>query len=574
MDRRGFLQFGLVMTTGIAGGCRWSEQTPSEPGVSVDAELIDVHCHVFNASDLPMVRFVTQVVGKIYPEQGEVKTFDVRDSGIADHAVKLLLRVMGSNSAPTAREEVSFLDGKTSSASTPLTETAAKERGRQVTADYINELIQANGGPDIMAAPSGQRNKTTGGQLFLEELMRASGTMAPMDKQLSPQIAKTMSINLFRGISTIGRYLQWFSLFRLYRHTLVDILVKDTKAQGFEPKLLTPAIIDYDEWLYEDVTRSPLDDQIEVMDRIARRTTGPAVHGYLGYDPLREVLYRAGRRRISPLHLARKALEAHGFVGIKLYPPMGFRPLKNEGPYHAPIERELGITGKALSRELDSALNDLYRLCEELDAPVLAHGADTNASGDKYSSRADPAYWLPVFSQYKSLRVCIAHFGGFDTPSAGKKKSDLPTSSWEWVLGGQFKAKASQPVFADLSYFSEIINAKPARRQKIADALKVFVETFDPKVEHLLFGTDWLMLGQEAGYKSYIKQVNAFLKDDCGWPDDARRRFFSENACRFLPLAPGTVGRERLLSFYKRHNLNPERLPVPAREGILARWLR
>src|SRR5690242_5883527 len=138
------------------------------------------------------------------------------------------------------------------------------------------------------------------------------------------------------------------------------------------------------------------------MDLIARRPAAPAIHSYVAFDPLREVYFRHGRDRISPLQLARDALANHGFVGVKLYPPMGFKPLGNSNAwpdYFRFIERDLGYATR-LGDELDAALQNLYGLCVEIEAPVLAHAADSNGAGPHFADRADPAFWFPVFEKY------------------------------------------------------------------------------------------------------------------------------------------------------------------------------
>ncbi|MBY5393359.1 hypothetical protein HFN01_00800 [Rhizobium leguminosarum] len=52
--------------------------------------------------------------------------------------------------------------------------------------------------------------------------------------------ARAASARAFVDLGMFSRYLEWFSLFRLYRHVLVDQLVADARRQGFEPVMLTP----------------------------------------------------------------------------------------------------------------------------------------------------------------------------------------------------------------------------------------------------------------------------------------------------------------------------------------------
>ena len=81
------------------------------------------------------------------------------------------------------------------------------------------------------------------------------------------------------------------------------------------------------------------------MARIACRRDGPRVHGFVGFDPLRQALYDYHQRKPTdkdPMAVVRRAIEVArisdststkttgGFVGVKLYPPMGFRAIDNE----------------------------------------------------------------------------------------------------------------------------------------------------------------------------------------------------------------------------------------------------
>ena len=79
---------------------------------------------------------------------------------------------------------------------------------------------------------------------------------------------------------------------------------------------------------------------------------------------------------------------------------------------------------------------DLFALCVKEDAAILAHANDSNGANEDFGRRADPGYWIDVFRKHPTLRVCLAHFGHFDTTShdapAGAKP---PDASWEWALG-------------------------------------------------------------------------------------------------------------------------------------------
>ena len=109
-------------------------------------------------------------------------------------------------------------------------------------------------------------------------------------------------------------------------------------AQKSRIVLMTPAIVDFCKWL-EDDDQLGIQDQVEVLARIACRKDGPRIHGFVGFDPLRHALYdhhKASAADADPMAVVRRAIEVNhialsnsakvtgGFIGVKLYPPMGF----------------------------------------------------------------------------------------------------------------------------------------------------------------------------------------------------------------------------------------------------------
>jgi predicted TIM-barrel fold metal-dependent hydrolase len=218
--------------------------------------------------------------------------------------------------------------------------------------------------------------------------------------------------------------------------------------------------------------------------------------------------------------------------------------------------------GGGVSADLDRALEDLYTLCSELSAPILAHTAETNGAGPGYAERADPAYWVPVLERWPNLKVCLAHLGGFRYVSVGAPAgSELPESSWEWTIGRLIKARPGVGLFADLSYLSTVLGSDNAALDALAQNFKSYADKFDPSLTHLLFGSDWVMLGREQGHASYANKLISFLTQQCGFSSESVDRILVRNAATFLGLERGGAGRERILAFYRRYGIPEVRLP-------------
>lgn len=311
-------------------------------------------------------------------------------------------------------------------------------------------------------------------------------------------------------------------------HSRVEILAQanevfsgaGTRAPGSNVRVFTPATLDYTFWLRglprsrgtfaePPVALPSIPEQTKLYGLIAKLQPKDVwVHGFVGYDPLRHAVAmfdelkdapdgnsvcsdeaaqaNAGRwpgATENPLIHLRQAITQHGCVGAKLYPPMGFRPIDNEGidkkrgqtwkldgqqrsaspfgPLAATSEsffcRELpGQAGTRLGPLLDRALRQFYRFCLDEDVAIMAHCSRTQGSfgliaTDKRNSpdprdwrrsqkafphlaaeRAAPEYWFELLAKprrgaqdYSKLRLNFAHAGGVWCLGAVRGGADL-----------------------------------------------------------------------------------------------------------------------------------------------------
>lgn len=370
-----------------------------KPPASVAAinGLIDAHCHLFNESDLPATRFLGRVfLGRHEP----VSLREVEDPEFLDGLI-WLFKLVFAGRAPDAAKEIRVL---TRSVTAEDGQGAAEDIDAEVDRDLADYLATP---VDVSRAPAEVR----GEHKVRDAILAAGGLEEPRTQtRLSRAQAGPVAAAAVRSKLNIGVYLRWFRDFRRYRHQLTDRLAAMHVGQGFKPLLMTPAMIDYSRWLGE-TPRSPLADQVAVFSEIAKRP-GPAVHGYVAYDPLHQVYAEMGVRpsgmsdrqwaieqRETPLDIVRRALTESGFLGVKLYPPMGFRAARNgDGTMTFPdrIKADLKLSSLDLGRKLDAALGKLYDLCVELDAPIMAHGGEGNEAGPGFGRRADPSFWVDV----------------------------------------------------------------------------------------------------------------------------------------------------------------------------------
>lgn len=579
MDRREALRFIAGALGGLLGGCRLGGTEPPHPApVPVRSNVIDVHCHFFNGSDLPTVRFIKIVMLHHYPRQA-IQTLDIRDPDALDGLLALLTFIVGRTRAPSAVEESQLLEGRAPGrrehGNTPENEVAV--------VDAIAEFSLASEAAVATAGDVSPRAvRMVRGAVFTAA---GESGLATSPREISLLEMRTVAAQAYRSEADLGHYLRWFGLFTRYRHALAESLAATHRKQGFEATLLCPATVDYDHWLGENVDVSPLPAQVAVMGHLARRKDGPAVHGYVAFDPLRQAYFAAGRgSSFEPLELVRRAIRLEGFLGVKLYPPMGFKPFANaDDPcqiYHeyivddlasgsSPDQSSSGCTprpkgGSAkISQALDTAMAALFDLCVAEEACVLAHANESNDGGKDYARRADPHFWAPVFRRWPRLRVALAHFGHFNHRSAGAPHgSALPESSWEWTLGRAIRESNDPPIFADISYLTEVLHGTADQVAQHAAIMRRWIGEFDRDCRHLMFGTDWTMLGVDPAYERYTHGIYEYFRSQCGFDSARLDRLYFGNAARFLGVRQGDAARARIAEFYRRHGVPAKKLPA------------
>lgn len=581
MKRRELLGSGAGVAFSLTG-CVTAKQSVGAPD-GTRPRLIDVHSHVFNASDLPSERFIRIVFLKHYPKQA-VSVMNIDDPDGMDQLMHLFTFLVGRTGAPTAFQEMKVL------------EAGAAEKKYSIGSENDKEMIRGIADYTRLGAAVADDGGAVRKDKILRALDRAAGlggvAVAGGDED-DARLAKAQ--NAFRSLD-LGTILRWFGLFTRYRHSLAEQLASDHENQKFPVAMLCPALVDYDHWLGQhldaaDQTQvkgaSSLVDQVGVMGRIARRKTGPVVHSYVPFDPLRQAAWDAGLyKAFDPMSLVKKALREDGFIGVKLYPPMGFRAMGNADPCQAYSEEKSETIKKllalgppdlavsncksprpvpgspALGRRLDEAMTRLFDTVVAENGVIVAHTNDSNGANDGFSHRADPAYWLPVFKKWPTLHVSLAHFGSFDAQSVGAPSgAQLEEASWEWTFGRHIRDNPDAPVYADISYLVEIVGKSPTAQADYDRVVKAWVRQFDPDCRHLMFGTDWMMLGVDPAYVGYTERVYSYFSSIFDRDAAKLERLFSGNAAAFLGLRTKDAVRARLLKFYDKHGIPRSRLP-------------
>lgn len=557
MDRRAFVT-SMLASAGLAAASPRAIAQPLLESGHLPANFADLHCHIFNADDLPIEGFVRKVV---IPSSNELRS-QFRNFPDAFIALIRVMSQMMKEAAPTAVEEIQFINRIAQNPDSAPTDADRRAKDLRFTRRLLDRIWsrQIPRGLEFKDGVAINVAVTKLQKIIIDEIYPQFFCCGSTTSDMQGVPLGDVAVRLYGSNGPIGRNLRWALLFTRNRFELANAL---ESFHGGRVVLVTPALVDFSAWL-EDNDVSSLSDQVAVMTKIAARTTGPRVHPFMAFDPLRQALHvrRGGPEADSPLAIASKAILEQGFIGIKLYPPMGFKPINNaaEGTKFPPHVRRPAALGDQAGKLLDDSLKQLFVWCVEKKVPVMAHASNSNGSAAGYGLRANPANWVTLLKQpqFAKLRVNLAHFGGFEEGDSFEK-------SWEWTIARAWKASPDGFLYADISYFSELLQSTPAKRKTLVTAWKALRVQFPQSANRLIYGSDWAMLGRERGiapidlnaHKSYSALVADFLSS-VGYTDNEINDIMWRNAGRFLGLgvddrAGGTRG--RLEQFYQANGI-------------------
>jgi predicted TIM-barrel fold metal-dependent hydrolase len=552
---------GAVLASSVAAlpGCKGGRKPDREEDTVWSVPVVDVHCHVFNASDLSAKQFVRRVITRDHEPQVVLESLG---GAIAELVVAII-----KQPAPSAQSEAlsivrgepiesDALDQRTDIdiLKAALSESAAVSGGLELPAFSDGTTVDGRPASADGVAPSpGQGGAETAEGPLIDAVVRelkAEGLLGEEEAFLLDDIARA----LLKSVGFIGRHVRWGLMLLWNRRRIVDRMVNLYGGTG-RVSLFTPALVDFTQWLDENPV-SPFADQVHVMDLIQRQHRQSLVHCFAPFNPLNQLLSVRRDESNTPLDLVKHAVNECGFVGVKLYPPMGFYPYDNASKLTSVLERLNDI--RDLKSGLDTALGDLYKWCGDEGVAVMAHATNSNAAGRNFGQNASPANWESAFKAFPKLRVNLGHFGDFEEERGDALDSAI---AWEHIVGRL--AKSGHQIFADLSYLGEFLgdNASADVRSDIRKQMTRYLAKQDPQARTLMYGSDWIMLGREPDHDSYPSTVKTLL-ESISMKQAAINNVFSRNAVRFLGLNAGMPTRGRLEDYYRKHRLDSARLSV------------
>jgi predicted TIM-barrel fold metal-dependent hydrolase len=327
---------------------------------------------------------------------------------------------------------------------------------------------------------------------------------------------------------------------------------------------------------------SPI-DQITAHAEVSRKSmhgqigeTRAAFHPYAAFNPWRYIIEggllsdkdKQSKGITTTLDHIKTAVRTQGFVGVKIYPPCGFVPYGNA---------HLREFSAGFGQQLDDALDALYTWCVDEDVPILTHASDGNSFYPDSAWRAAPWGWKHALEKHPNLRVCFGHFGHLN----GIDGTSDPVSCLAWGEGFLDLMRKYPNVYGDISD-SDAGKANAQDRADYQSRFLYWLcgrlADKDSAVlsQRLLYGSDWWMGVVDGMDVGFLKQIQSLVADGMkpytgGHPPDGAQfapRFWSENALRFLGIWDND-GKLRKDGTAKRltDRYNKEGVPLP-------RWLR
>lgn len=414
-----------------------------------DDELwIDIHPHLFNATDLPVRGFVRHV--------------SARRLGPVASVVGTLLEAVGRTFAPS---------------------------------------------------PAQDRED-------IEELLGRVEAAAPEGAGFDPLWAK-----IGRGLAMIGEPLRS----RLELVQRLDDMY--SRSAGGAVDLYVPLAVDMEGGARSLAPASPL-DQAELLALISEASLRcklgieGVILPMIGFDP-----GRASNDPRNSLSEIQGRVGTGEFIGVKLYPPMGFRPLGNNHRKDGPF--------------VDRQLRELFEWAASEHVPITAHcsPANTVAGADGF---AHPDSWACVLNTYPDLRLNLAHFGGL-----GRK-------GWVDAVARTLTADRGERLFSDVSNH-DVIRKVPAFEAALATMRD------DPDrsgaLGRIMFGSDYWFLKMHRGFRQFRQEYAAAMRRVL--TGDEYQDFIGGNARRFLGFdQPTNKNRDRVVRRVERIESDPSQWPA------------
>lgn len=461
--------------------------------VGAPTHVIDVHAHFFNARDVPIRGYLAGpvahskggVVGELLKALAPIAEWIGNTAPRASDEFNELLTLAGGSSFTVMSEDDRFriLDQRREKYLRELSGRLYEQL--KVVPDFVRIYNEAQGVARSRFRIQGVDAPSLNENSLLKAMQRDLQSQAPEVELYGAGEPPPYADGVLAFVGYMLSY-RWMNLVAYQR-------AYSTGDSAFGVDQVLGALVDFDHWL-TPLPRTAHEDQIK-LHQLLSQLSGGYMRPLVAYNPWSDVLDNG-----KTLARVLDALDRRGFVGVKIYPPNGFRPFGNS---HSPgIPTTPGMPSAA---DLDRVLLRLWEECSKRNVPVMAHTGNSMGSDDAHNEAAGPIGWQALITARGSAhpaKVNLGHFGG-----------DSSHDDWNAELAGMMATAQGAGLYGDLGYWDEMRCRKGlascSARQKLAKAVKEY-----PVVaERLMYGSDWLMLSQERRWDRYPYDILSALPD-------------------------------------------------------------
>lgn len=460
---------------------------------SIPASVVDVHAHFFNARDVPIRGYLAGpvahskggVVGELLKALSPIAEWIGNTAPRASDEFNELLTLAGGFSFTVMSEDERFrlLDQRR--------ETYLKElSGRlyeqlKVVPEFVRLYNETQGVARSRFRIQGVDAPSLNENSLLNAMQRDLQSQAPDVELYGAEEPPPYADGVLAFVGYMLSY-RWMNLLA-YQRTF------STSDTAFGVDQVLGALVDFDHWLTPP-PRTAHEDQIK-LHQLLSQLSGGYMRPLVAYNPWSDVMDNG-----KTLARVLDAIDRRGFVGVKIYPPNGFRPFGNAHPPGIPT-----TPGMPSATDLDRVLLRLWEECSKRNVPVMAHTGNSMGSDDAHNQAAGPIGWQALITARGSAppaKVNLGHFGG-----------DSSHDDWNAALASMMATPQGAGLYGDLGYWDEMRCRKGlascSARQKLAKA----VREYPIVAERLMYGSDWLMLSQERRWDRYPYDILAALPD-------------------------------------------------------------
>ncbi|MFI5204645.1 MAG: amidohydrolase family protein, partial [Flavobacteriales bacterium] len=266
--------------------------------------------------------------------------------------------------------------------------------------------------------------------------------------------------------------------------------------------IYTPLLMDL-----EQASKDPLKDQIPYEQQIALIATEAAkfpwrIFPFVMFDP----------RRANSFEICKKAIETQGYIGVKMYPALGYHPSPD-------IVEKIGIHGQLSdtpNKQAADQLRNLYAYCAAHHIPITTHvspggayATDMQKNREKYAwPLTEMSNWIDVLDDYE-IKINFAHFGGNYLNKEADKR--VKAKSWRQQIMNfmlKYNTEDKSRIYTDLS-FHDMGLFKSDREEYFMD-LHLLLQHAAFK-NNILFGTDASMISHTFSEGEYVHGFKTYL---------------------------------------------------------------